>query len=178
MTVDEKIPNTMLDSKACSACRESLPDLLLSPEQASPAAREHLQACAICSAELSSLQQTISAMDIWTAPEPSPFFDTRVHARLREEIRSAPEGLFERLRSYFVFSTGRQLRPALAGALGLMLLLGGGTLATLHSFGTPHQPTASATVNDLRIMDNNAQALQQMDQLLDDNGDDAAPPMS
>ena len=171
-------PNTTLQTKACRACRESLANLLLSPEQAPAAARAHLASCGDCAAELASLQQTISAMDAWTAPEPTPFFDTRVHARLREEIAAEPEGLLERLRSYFLFSTGRQLRPALAGALGLILLLSGGTLATLHSFGTPHQPAASATVNDLRIMDNNAQAIQQMDQLLDDNGDDASPPMS
>lgn len=171
-------PNTMLQSEACRACRESLPDLLLSPEQATAAAREHLLSCESCAAELESLQQTVAAMDAWTAPEPSPFFDTRVYARLREEVSAAPEGFLERVRSYFLFSTGRQLRPALAGALGLLLLLGGGTLATLHTFGTPHQPAASATVNDLRIMDNNAQALQQMDQLLDDNGEDSAPPMS
>jgi hypothetical protein len=34
---------------------------------------------------------------------------------------------------------------------------------------------ASPTVNDLKILDNNAKALQQMDQLLD-SSDDSGPP--
>jgi hypothetical protein len=44
----------------------------------------------------------------------------------------------------------------------------------------PTQTVApSATVNDLKILDNNSQALQQMDQLLDSSGDDSsAPPAS
>jgi hypothetical protein len=39
---------------------------------------------------------------------------------------------------------------------------------------------ASPTVNDLKILDNNAQAIQQMDQLLDDSAsskdDNSGPP--
>jgi hypothetical protein len=37
---------------------------------------------------------------------------------------------------------------------------------------------ASPTVNDLKILDNNAQALQQMDQLLDSSDDSSGPPSS
>jgi hypothetical protein len=78
-----------------------------------------------------------------------------------------------------LFNTGRQFRPALAGALALILLVGGGTFANLSGFGhsTPH---VSAAVQDLQILDRNDQALQTMDQLLQDDGpgDDAAPPSS
>jgi hypothetical protein len=76
-----------------------------------------------------------------------------------------------------MYSTGRTLRPALTGALALTLILGGGGLGVML-----HQPApqASATVNDLKILDTNAQALQQMDQLLDEsapsNDDAKAPP--
>ena len=119
-----------------------------------------------------------------TAPEPSPYFDSRLHARLREVQAEAPEGFFARLRSYFLFSTGRALQPAMATALALMLLIGGGgTFWQMHGTqpavsNQPRQVSASAAVNDLNVLDNNAQAEQQMGQLLDQSGseDGDAPP--
>ena len=77
------------------------------------------------------------------------------------------------MRARLLFNTGRQFRPALVGALALVIVLGGGTSADLAILHTP-PVQASATVNDLQILDNNVQAIQTMDQLLqDDNtGDD------
>ena len=118
-----------------------------------------------------SLQETFALLDEWTAPEPSAYFDTRLHARLREEQMAQPEGFFERARSFLLFSTGRHLRPAIAGALALVVVAGSGSvIGVTHMFH--HPAPISATVNDLRLLDNNAQALQQMDQLLDDSTDD------
>jgi hypothetical protein len=59
----------------------------------------------------------------------------------------------------------------------LILLVGGGTFANLSRFGHA-TPQASAAVQDLQILDKNDQALQAMDQLLQDDGpaDDNAPP--
>ncbi len=111
-------------------------------------------------------------MDSWTAPEPSAFFDARFHARLRAEQAAAPEGLWERLSSFLRYSTGRELRPAMAGVLGLALVLGGGTALTLTTHHGAVPAVSSPTVNDLKIYDNNAQAVDQMD-LLDEPGDDA-----
>ena len=91
-----------------------------------------------------------------------------------------PEGWFERLKSRLLFNTGRQFRPALTGALALILLVGGGTFADLSGFGHS-TPQASAAVQDLQILDKNDQALQAMDQLLQDDGpadDTATPPSS
>jgi hypothetical protein len=79
-----------------------------------------------------------------------------------------------------LFNTGRQFRPVLAGALALILLAGGGTFANLSGF-SHSKPQASAAVQDLQILDKNDQALQAMDQLLQDDGpveDNAAPPTS
>jgi hypothetical protein len=60
----------------------------------------------------------------------------------------------------------------MAGALALVMVAAGGG-ALIGTQPHPGVAPASATVNDLRILDNNAQALQQMDQLLDDtSGDD------
>jgi hypothetical protein len=160
----------------CKACRSRLPDLLLDPASVPAAIEAHVADCADCREELASLRATFAALDAWTAPEPSPFFDTRLHARVREAQAAPPEGFFERLRSFLLFSTGRQLRPALAGALALALIARGGSFIGVYGIPGSHPATASATVNDLKLLDNNAQALQQMDQLLDDSSDDQDPP--
>jgi hypothetical protein len=158
----------------CKNCQDSLPDLLLDPSAPSNvAAREHLAACAACYDQFRSLQATFDLLDAWKAPEPSSYFDQKLAVRIREEQAAPPAGFWERMRARLLFNTGRQFRPALAGALALVIVLGGGTaadLAILHP-GTAVQ--ASATVNDLQLLDNNAQAIQTMDQLLqDDNSSD------
>lgn len=127
------------------------------------------------------MQATFAALDSWAAPDPSPWFDSRLMARLREEQAAAPESFLERLRSTLLFSTGRQLRPVLAGALAIALAVSGGTALTVSHLLHPGTVEASATVQDLQIIDHNDQALQTMDQLLqDDISDDGgnAPPAS
>jgi hypothetical protein len=78
-----------------------------------------------------------------------------------------------------MFNTGRQFRPAMAGVLALVLVVGGGTFADVSGFLHP-KPETSAAVQDLQILDKNDQALQTMDQLLQDDApaDDAASPPS
>jgi hypothetical protein len=171
--------NEMKMKTECKSCREHLADLLLDESYAvaHPAVAAHLAACGECAAELAELKTTFAVLDHWTAPEPSPYFDTKLRARLREAAAAEPEGLWERMRSFLLFSTGRRLRPALAGALALVMVAGGGSLFLFPSTQPP--VAASPTVNDLKILDNNSQALQQMDQLLDSSGDDnGAPPES
>lgn len=156
----------------CKTCRDLLPDLLLEPELVPAQARGHLLGCAACRTELQELQATMGVLDLWTAPEPTPYFDARVRARLRGAQNEAPEGLWERLLDTVRFSTSWGLRSALAGVFLLILVLGGGTAATLWSGHQTAPAASSPTVNDLRIFDNNAQALQQMD-LLDEPGTDS-----
>jgi hypothetical protein len=163
----------------CKTCHTSLPDLLLDPAASSNAAtRAHLESCAGCKEEFRSLQATFNLLDAWQAPEPSAYFDQKLAVRLREAQAAPPAGWFERLRMRLQLNTGRQFRPALAGVLALAIIVGGGTAANLttHSSANP-----SATVNDLQILDKNAQALQTMDQLLQEdtsNDDSAAPPLT
>jgi len=156
----------------CKDCRSKLADLLLDDAYITthPELKEHLAACAACRAELAELRSTFALLDEWKAPEISPYFDSRLQARLREAASAPPEGFWERTRSFFLFSTGRQLRPALAGALAFVMLIGGGTFANFYRGASTMPPAAdSATVNDLKIMDNNVQAEQQLNQLLDDS---------
>jgi predicted anti-sigma-YlaC factor YlaD len=169
----------------CKTCRSHMEDLLLDQDFAdrNPQDAAHLEECAACRAELHELRATFALLDEYTAPEPSPYFDSKLHARLREVQEHAPESLFERMRSFFLFSTGRVFQPAMATALVIVLAIGGGgTFWQLH--GTQqhavHQNSASAVVNDLNVLDNNAQAEQQMGQLLDQSGseDGDTPPTS
>jgi anti-sigma factor RsiW len=153
----------------CRTCRKHLADLLLDDAYAAerPEFAAHMQGCEDCTAELAELRATFAVLDSWTAPEPTPYFDAKMHVLLREEQAAAPEGFWARLRSTMMFSTGRALRPVMAGALAVIMLAGGGgVLIGVHPWGSPE--AASPTVNDLRILDRNAQALQQMDQLLEE----------
>jgi len=166
----------------CKTCRTHLPDILLDQDYAAthPALAGHLEACGDCRTELNELLATFALLDEYAAPEPSTYFDSKLHARLREAQEAGPESLWARLRSYVTFSTGRSFRPALACALALILVIGGGgTLLQMHNFNqVPETPATSATVNDLKVLDNNIQAEQQMNQLLDTSGseDGDTPP--
>jgi anti-sigma factor RsiW len=168
----------------CKTCRTHLPDLLLDEGYAAshPELEAHLESCTTCRTELTELRSTFALLDEFAAPEPSPYFDTRLHARLREAQAAEPESLWERTRAFFLYSTGRSFRPLAVSALALVLVVGGGS-AFLP--GHLHQPAvtanaASATVDDLKVLDNNAQAEQQMGQLLDTSGseDGDTPPTS
>lgn len=163
----------------CRDCQSALPDLLLDPASPSnAAAREHTLSCAACRQEFESLQATMALLDTWQAPEPSPYFDQRLAVLIREEQAKAPAGWFERLHARLMFNTSRQFRPALAGALALLLIVGGGTVANMSGI-YKGKPEASAAVTDLQVLDKNDQALQTMDQLLqDENTSDDTPPLS
>ncbi|HEY0758253.1 MAG TPA: hypothetical protein VGD59_03250 [Acidisarcina sp.] len=148
----------------CGRGSEHLADMLLAPESVPAAARAHVETCAPCREELTELQATMAAMDDWTAPDPTPYFNTRLMARLRSEQAAAPASLWERVRARILFGSNMQLRPFAAGALALMLVAGGGTFAGLNM----HQKAAvqeSAAVHDLQNLDGNAQVFQQLDSL-------------
>ncbi|HMH13086.1 MAG TPA: hypothetical protein VK578_08265 [Edaphobacter sp.] len=166
----------------CQDCQSVLLDLLLDPEAPNNAAmRKHILSCAACHKEFASLEATFALLDTWTAPDPSAYFDQKLAVRLREEQAMAPAGWLERMRSRLLFNTGRQFRPALAGALALVLLIGGGTVVNFTNFSHSGKAEVSATVEDLQILDKNDQALQTMDQLLqedsstDDGSQKSAP---
>lgn len=159
----------------CRDCQKELADSLFQVESeaaADPLLDEHLASCEICSRELSELRKTMSLLDMWEVPEPSPYFDQKLAVVLREEQAKAPAGWMERIRERLLFNTGRQFRPAMAGALALAVLVGGGTFAGITAFhNSASGIQTSAAVEDLQILDKNEQAIQQMDQLLQDDGD-------
>jgi hypothetical protein len=154
----------------CQNFQSQLPDFLLDPSAAeNPVIFAHLRVCPPCERVYLDFQATFGLLDSWEAPEPSPYFDQKLAVRLREAQTAPAMSWFERLQTRLLFNTGRQFRPAIAGALALILLVGGGTVAELNLTLQPAAVPMSAAVDDLQILDRNEKAFQQMDQLLQDD---------
>jgi predicted anti-sigma-YlaC factor YlaD len=146
----------------CNEIRELLPELvpeLATRMNASTAeeVRKHIATCEACSAHLRELQNTMTLLDEWQAPEPSAYFDTRLQARLREEMARPQAGFMQWLR-----------RPAWSISLAAVLFAGAlrigvnntsyfsqlETIATKPpSPGPPVQP--GTAVGDLQALDRN-----------------------
>ena len=155
----------------CKTFKAHLPELVLDATAASnTAAFAHMMDCPPCKQEYGTYAATLSVMDGWIAPEPSVYFDQKLGVRLREEAILPKLGFFARLREHMLFNTGRQFRPAVAGAVVLVLMLGGGGYASFENASRTGDPAhVSATVNDLQTLDKNEQTLEQIDQLLEDD---------
>jgi predicted anti-sigma-YlaC factor YlaD len=78
----------------CNQIRELLPDLAAGMDASTPEpeVEKHLASCNDCAAHLRGLQKTMALLDEWQTPEPSPYFDTRLQARLREEMARPATG--------------------------------------------------------------------------------------
>ncbi len=150
-----------------------LADLLLDPDAVPAKVRAHVDACEHCRGELAELTATMSLLDTWKGPEPSPYFLTRLDARMREELEAPPEGWFARLRDRLAFGPSMHVRPLAAMALAVMLLVGGGAYLGVTDLDQTANPTPTAVVHDLQTLDNNAQLLDQMEAMStsNDNGD-------
>ncbi len=157
----------------CTGMDTKLADLLLDPDAAPAKVKTHVAECDSCRKDLEELRATMALLDTWPAPEPSPYFFTRMDARMREE-RAAPQaGWLERWRARFAYGPSMHARPLAAMALTVMLLLGGGTYLGVTNWEQP-QPAQgnAAVVNDLQTLDNNAQLLDQLESITDNPNDD------
>src|SRR5258708_20125576 len=76
----------------CKQIDELLPDLAAGMNASTPEVEIHIASCNDCAAHLRALQKTMALLDEWQAPEPSPYFDTRLRARLREEMARPAAG--------------------------------------------------------------------------------------
>jgi anti-sigma factor RsiW len=157
----------------CNQIRELLPDLAAGMEAASsqPEVDEHIASCQDCAVHLSELQKTMALLDEWQAPEPSPYFDTRLQARFREERR---QEVTRPAAAWFHWLR----RPAWAGSLAAVifaaaLLVGNRsyfapteTIATKPpSLNLPVEP--GTAVGDLQALDRNDDLYADFD-MLDD----------
>ncbi|MGA3264768.1 MAG: hypothetical protein ABSC47_12075 [Terracidiphilus sp.] len=150
-----------------------LADLLLDPDRAPAKVRAHVDACEHCRAELKELRATMALLDTWEGPEPSPYFMTRLDARLREQREAEPTGWFELLRARFVYGPQTHVRPLAAMALTVVLLIGGGAYLGITEWDQPANSPGQAVVHDLQTLDSNAQLLDQLETLSssNENGD-------
>jgi anti-sigma factor RsiW len=147
----------------CAELREQLFDVLAG-ETAAPEVKAHLASCSACASEVDSMNKTMALLDEWKAPEDtSPYFMTRLKARIREEAakEAAPGWL-----SWF-------RRPVLAISMVLLLVM---SIAMFQGgSNTPVNPPSVSAVNDLQYLDKNGDVLQSLE-MLDDLGDNTATP--
>jgi hypothetical protein len=162
-----------VNAKLADLLFEETPETLIAKDN-SDALHAHLAECQPCSAQLAELRATMALLDAWEAPEPNPYFLTRLNARLDEEREAAPASWYEKLRARLIYGSRLGLRPVAAMALSVMVLIGGGAYLGLStSDGPAVQPaqTQAAVVHDLQTMDNNAQLLDQLEALSNQNND-------
>src|SRR6476660_6738474 len=148
----------------CEDVRELMPDLAAGLTAATPEVKAHLDSCAECAGKLEAFRQTMSLLDEWQAPEPSPYFDVRLRARLREESAKQSSGWMGWLR-----------RPVLAASFALVMVVGV-SLVRMNS-GERGNNTASSpvavsaepgtAVGDLQALEKNQNLYSDFD-VLDD----------
>ena len=158
----------------CTGMDTKLANLLLDPVAVSDKVQTHLDGCDRCRQELDELRATVALLDTWKTPEPNPYFLTRLQARLREEREAAPAGWLASLRARFAIQPVARIRPLAAMALTIVLLVGGGAYLGITNWNQPPATLKqTAVVNDLQILESNAQLLDQLETLSssDESGD-------
>jgi hypothetical protein len=158
---------------SCTGMESKLADLLLDPERVPAKVQAHVDGCESCREELAELRATMALLDTWESPEPSPYFLSKLDARLREERATAPASWLERLRARLTYGPAMHVRPLAAMALAVVLLVGGGTylgVTGVDESTTP--PGQAAVVHDLQTLDNNAQLLDQLEAMSTTNNED------
>ena len=144
----------------CEAVREMMMDAVTGAGETDPRMTEHLSGCPACASKLEEMRKTMALLDEWQVPEPSPYFDTRLQARLREAA-AQPAVWWHWFRN-----------PALAASLALMMMIAGGV--SFFTGGpdkgkvTPTVVAAPGTaVGDLEQLDKNHDIYADFD-VLDD----------
>ena len=149
----------------CNEIRERLPDLAAGTDPGTPEIEKHLTFCAGCAAKLQGFKQTMALLEEWRAPEPSSYFDTRLQARLREEMSRPAGGWLHWLR-----------RPALVMSLAAVLcavglLIGGRPYLTQLDAINTAPPDVSvpvlpgSAVGDLQALERNNELYADFDVL-------------
>jgi hypothetical protein len=161
-------------NNSCAGMESKLADLLLDPNAAPAKVQMHVADCENCRKQLADLRATMALMDTWKAPEPSPYFLSRLDARMREERATAPaswpESWIAKLRARLAYGPSMRVRPLAAMALTVVLLLGGGAYLGITDWDQPATPPGqAAVVHDLQTLDNNAQLLDQLEAMSSTN---------
>jgi hypothetical protein len=151
----------------CEEVREVMPDLASGLMETTPEIGAHLAGCGACTAKMEEFRKTIALLDEWQAPEPSPYFDVRLQARLREEMAKPQAGWLAWFR-----------RPVLAAALTVLIAVGvglffnqtNGIYKPVEVIATNDQTQSmepGSAVSDLQALEKNHDLYSDFD-LLDD----------
>jgi len=109
----------------CEEIRERMPEVAAGFDQPTADESKHLESCTACAEQMKAMRATMSVLDEWQVPEPSPYFDVRLQARLREEMAKPQAGWRYWLR-----------RPVLAAALTVLIGIGVGLFFARGSYRT------------------------------------------
>jgi anti-sigma factor RsiW len=152
----------------CNQVRELLPDVAAGMEidKKTEDVQNHISSCSTCAAKLQGFRQTMALLDQWEAPEPGPYFDTRLGARLREEMARPARGWLHWLP-----------KPAVAASLAIAVVAGGlaftnrgiifpGEQELAISIPVPGVPVEPGTaVGDLQALERNHELYADFDVL-------------
>ncbi len=134
----------------CNEIRERMPEVAAGFSETTADESKHLESCGACAEQLKAMRATMAVLDEWQVPEPSPYFDVRFQARLREEMAKPQAGWLHWFR-----------RPVLAAALTVILGVGVGLFVTKGRMSDHGQPMAEVdagpgtAVSDLQALENN-----------------------
>lgn len=137
----------------CQEIRERMPEVAAGFGELTAEESKHVESCGGCAEQLKSIRQTMAVLDEWQTPEPSPYFDVRLRARLREEVAKPQAGWLQWFR-----------RPVLAAALTVLMGVGVGLFftRTSHIYEQPNislsdnfPPEPGTAVSDLEALDKN-----------------------
>ncbi len=146
----------------CNEICELMPDLAAGVDTVTPEVNKHLESCAGCAGKLNEFRQTMALLDEWQAPEPSPYFDVRLRARLREEAARQPAGWWQWVR-----------KPALAISLAVLMVM---SITLFRTDARWHSTSEGSTamvaepgtaVGDLQALDKNGELYSDFE-ILDD----------
>jgi hypothetical protein len=151
----------------CNQVRELLPDLAAGMDKGTQDVQTHIAACSTCAAKLQGFRQTMALLDQWQAPEPGPYFDTRLGARIREEMTRPATGWLHWV-----------LRPSVVVSLSAVMIAGAVTIGNRDVLfpgkaeelaivipvpGLPAQP--GTALSDLQALENNDELYADFDVL-------------
>jgi hypothetical protein len=143
----------------CEEIRERVLDVAAGRSEPTKEESTHLANCAACAQQLKSIRSTMSLLDEWQTPEPSPYFDVRLQARLGEEMAKPQAGWLHWFR-----------RPVLAAALTVIMGVGIGLFFTHGNRPVqPRPPVAEvgSAMSDLQTLEKNNEMYADFE-LLDD----------
>ena len=130
----------------CDEIRERMPEVAAGFGETTAEENNHLANCSACAEKLKAMRATMAVLDEWKVPEPSPYFDVRFQARLREEMAKPQANWLRWFR-----------QPVLAAALTVLMGVGVGLFFTqtggIHDTEAPAAP--GTAVSDLQTLDKN-----------------------